>query len=117
MDPLLQPLADALGIAPSTAALLVGLVLGAGLLWALRGRRDAQQGGPPRPSGPPSLPFPTRPTAQVPDGPLDEHGRRDVEALLDEGKAIDAIKRVRELTGLGLKEAKDYVDALRRARG
>ena len=117
MEPLLRPLADALGIDPVTAALIVGLVLGAGLLWALRGRRDARQGERTRSSSPPSLPFATRSSPQVPNGPLDEQGRREVEALLDEGKAIDAIKRVRELTGLGLKEAKDLVDVLRRARG
>jgi ribosomal protein L7/L12 len=38
----------------------------------------------------------------------------DVQALLAQGQKIEAIKGVRELTGLGLKEAKDYVDALQR---
>jgi ribosomal protein L7/L12 len=33
-------------------------------------------------------------------------------ALLAGGNKIEAIKRVRQLTGLGLKEAKDYVEAL-----
>ena len=32
--------------------------------------------------------------------------------LLAQGKKIDAIKRTREATGLGLKEAKDYVEGL-----
>jgi hypothetical protein len=36
----------------------------------------------------------------------------DVQALLAQGKKLEAIKRVRELTGLGLKEAKDYVEQL-----
>lgn len=36
----------------------------------------------------------------------------EVRALKDRGQAIAAIKRVRELTGWGLKEAKDYVDGL-----
>ncbi len=117
MEPLLQSLADALGIAPATTALLVGLVLGAGLVWTLRGRRDAGRGARPTTTTSPPLPFATRTSPQVPNGPLDDQGRREVEALLDDGHAIDAIKRVRELTGLGLKEAKDYVDALRRARG
>jgi ribosomal protein L7/L12 len=36
----------------------------------------------------------------------------DVQALLTQGKKIEAIKRVRELTGWGLKEAKDYVEQL-----
>jgi ribosomal protein L7/L12 len=36
----------------------------------------------------------------------------EVRALLARDNKIEAIKRVRELTGLGLKEAKDFVDAL-----
>lgn len=32
--------------------------------------------------------------------------------LITEGKTPEAIKRYREVTGLGLKEAKDYVDSL-----
>jgi ribosomal protein L7/L12 len=35
-----------------------------------------------------------------------------IRALLAGGNKIEAIKRVRQLTGLGLKEAKDYVEAL-----
>ena len=38
----------------------------------------------------------------------------EVRALLASGDKIAAIKRVRELTGMGLKEAKDYVEALER---
>jgi ribosomal protein L7/L12 len=38
--------------------------------------------------------------------------RAELQAILDRGSPIEAIKRVRELTGLGLKEAKDFVDAL-----
>jgi ATP-dependent Clp protease ATP-binding subunit ClpC len=37
----------------------------------------------------------------------------DVTELVRQGRLIEAIKRYRERTGLGLKEAKDYVDALR----
>lgn len=36
----------------------------------------------------------------------------EVRALTAQGKKIEAIKRTREATGLGLKEAKDYVDGL-----
>jgi large subunit ribosomal protein L7/L12 len=36
----------------------------------------------------------------------------EVRALLAAGNKIAAIKRVRELTGMGLKAAKDYVDSL-----
>ena len=37
-----------------------------------------------------------------------------VRALLDAGNKIEAIKRVRQQTGLGLKEAKDLVDEMER---
>jgi ribosomal protein L7/L12 len=37
-----------------------------------------------------------------------------IRALLDGGNKIEAIKRVREQTGLGLKEAKDLVDTMER---
>jgi ribosomal protein L7/L12 len=39
----------------------------------------------------------------------------EIQALVAQGKKIDAIKRVREMTGLGLKEAKDYVEQLSHA--
>lgn len=38
----------------------------------------------------------------------------DVQTLLAQGKKIEAIKRVRELTGLDLKEAKDYIEGIER---
>lgn len=34
----------------------------------------------------------------------------DVQALVDQGKLLDAIKRLRQHTGMGLKEAKDHID-------
>ncbi len=40
---------------------------------------------------------------------------REVYSLLARGRKIEAIKKVRELTGMGLKEAKDYVDSLARS--
>jgi ribosomal protein L7/L12 len=40
----------------------------------------------------------------------------DVRALLQQGRKIEAIKVYRQLTGVGLKEAKDYVDALEAGR-
>ncbi|WP_175490809.1 ribosomal protein L7/L12 [Clostridium gasigenes] len=36
----------------------------------------------------------------------------ELKNLIEEGKKIKAIKRYRIVTGLGLKEAKDYVDLL-----
>jgi ribosomal protein L7/L12 len=43
---------------------------------------------------------------------LDPSAERDLRQLLAGGQKIEAIKRVRELTSLGLKEAKDYVESL-----
>lgn len=39
----------------------------------------------------------------------------DIRALLTAGQTIEAIKRYREVHGVGLKEAKDAIDALRQA--
>ncbi|MBC8043781.1 MAG: ribosomal protein L7/L12 [Rhizobacter sp.] len=36
----------------------------------------------------------------------------EIEQLIRQGNQIEAIKRYRDLTGAGLKEAKDAVDAL-----
>jgi ribosomal protein L7/L12 len=43
-------------------------------------------------------------------------GMDEVLALLEAGKKIAAIKRYRELTGAGLREAKDAVDEIERHR-
>ena len=51
----------------------------------------------------------TNPPSPAP--PVEPGG--SVEALIREGKMIDAIKLHRQLTGCGLREAKDAVDALR----
>jgi hypothetical protein len=40
----------------------------------------------------------------------------EIIAAVDSGNKIEAIKRLREETGLGLKEAKDAIDALVRER-
>jgi ribosomal protein L7/L12 len=46
---------------------------------------------------------------------LPDTERAAIRALIDAGNKIAAIKRVRELTGLGLKEAKDYVESWQQA--
>jgi ribosomal protein L7/L12 len=43
---------------------------------------------------------------------LDERGRAEVEDLLTAGKPIPAVRRVRELTGLRLIDAKRLVESL-----
>ncbi len=55
------------------------------------------------------LPRAAPPSAMPSLGP---DGDRDVRVLLASGQKIQAIKLVRELTGIGLKEAKDYVESL-----
>jgi len=44
----------------------------------------------------------------ITEPPLDEQ----LKILVNDGKKIQAIKELRKSTGLGLKEAKDYVDNL-----
>jgi large subunit ribosomal protein L7/L12 len=51
------------------------------------------------------------PTAAAPAEAADEQDEFDVILESDGGKKIQVIKVVRELTGLGLKEAKDLVEA------
>ena len=62
---------------------------------------------------PPGGAMPPLPAASQ-DIPVDVAADPEVRQLLAGGNKIAAIKRVRELTGVGLKEAKDYVDALER---
>jgi ribosomal protein L7/L12 len=60
----------------------------------------------------PSTPSPSRALQTLPPKQIGDLDLAEVSALLAGGNKIEAIKRVRELTGLGLKEAKDYVDSL-----
>jgi len=55
-------------------------------------------------AGPPALPR-----------PLPEDVRTQVQDLLATRKKIAAIKLVREATGLGLKDARNFVEAMKRA--
>lgn len=58
-----------------------------------------------------TMPTTSAPPPQIPAELANDY---EIRRLLAHGNKIQAIKRVRELTGLGLKEAKDYVDALER---
>lgn len=87
---------------------VVGVI---GLWLMLRGRKRPEViGGDQQPT--PSRPVPTPPASSPPMtttlSPLDRHVRK----LAADGNKIEAIKAVREHTGLGLKEAKDYVEAI-----
>lgn len=70
------------------AALALGLVVAVAFLMMMRSR--------PRP--------PKAPPAEV--------SEENIRLLVAQGKTINAIKMYRELTGVGLKEAKDAIDAL-----
>lgn len=45
---------------------------------------------------------------------LDDAARAEIHAIVANGHMISAIKRYRELTGSGLKEAKDAAEAMQR---
>jgi ribosomal protein L7/L12 len=54
----------------------------------------------------------------VPSGPQSDRGLEDeVVSLLEQGQKIEAIKRYRERTGVGLKDAKDAVERMAEGRG
>lgn len=60
-------------------------------------------------------PPPAAPRARAPgpfSGQLPPEVEREVRAMLAEGQKLNAVKRVRETTGLGLKEALDLVEGL-----
>jgi ribosomal protein L7/L12 len=60
---------------------------------------------------------PPRSAASSARPPVVVQGSGPVHDLLNAGRKIEAIKRYRELTGVGLKEAKDAVEALERGEG
>ena len=55
---------------------------------------------------------PPPPLAWDPRAPLPPEVEAELRALVREGRKIEAVKRVRETTGLGLKEALDLVERL-----
>jgi len=90
----------------------LGFLCGAGLVLVLRkgsGGRDLT--GPPRtlstprPFSPPAMPLSDVAAASRDEVTLD---------LIRRGRKIEAIKRLRDMTGLGLREAKETVEAIER---
>lgn len=87
------------------------------LFWALR-RRAGERGdliAPPRSESarsiPPSpVPAPVAATVQM---EVPEELRQELWKLIHTGNPIMAIKLVRDRTGVGLKEAHDYIEAMR----
>ncbi|WP_212743062.1 ribosomal protein L7/L12 [Sphingopyxis sp. 2PD] len=80
--------------------LILGLALGLLLARYLRGQRAGRD-----------LSAPPRPMVRVGDERIDND---EIRALIRADRKIEAIKLVRERTGLGLAEAKDAVEALER---
>jgi hypothetical protein len=78
--------------------LILGLALGLLLARYLRGQRAGRD-----------LSAPPRPMVRVGDERIDNE---EIRALIRADRKIEAIKLVRERTGLGLAEAKDAVEAL-----
>jgi ribosomal protein L7/L12 len=56
-----------------------------------------------------------RPDAPAPHGPATMKSESDIRLLVERGDKITAIKLLRESRNIGLKEAKEAVDALERA--
>ena len=93
---------------PVPLLILAGLAFAVLLALALRARG--------RPDDLFNAPRVRPPRMIVPAGPppgLTAEIRVEVERMVQAGQMIQAIKLVREATGLGLKEAKDMVDGMR----
>ncbi len=90
----------------AVVAMLVGFFLG-----RKGGGNVVQVPSAPHLPAPPSRPLPQRPGRQMP--PPGEQADWETEArdYLGRGSKIQAIKVVRDATGLGLKEAKDLVES------
>ena len=90
----------------------VAVVVGAGILLLMRRDRSRRIGG-----GPDRPPTPAPPRDDAPsirqDPALDHLSDTDIAEIEQEiasGKKISAIKLVREKTGMGLKESKEFVE-------
>lgn len=104
-----------LGVPPLVAGLLLGAVFG----FLLRGILSSKPDEAARPVTLPAA-SPPRATTMFTSAPsLDLGGlsisasaEADIRAALQRGSKIEAIKLLREATGLGLKESKDVIDRL-----
>jgi hypothetical protein len=97
----------------------LGFLCGAGLMLALCRGGDARDlTGPPRIAPRPAIRPPGQTHADASRTPvrIDSETIEDAEILdlIRRGRKIEAIKRMRDLTGMGLAEAKDAVETLER---
>jgi len=81
-----------------------------GFLWLLI-RRDGRGGLTVAPRSPPATPQFALPPLPTPNG-IPPEAVAELRRMVADGRKIQAIKRLRELTGSGLAEAKDWVDRL-----
>src|SRR5262249_19868665 len=107
---------------PLPLLILAGVVFGALLVLAFRprGQRDDLMSAPrPQMSQPHRVMTAAAPApagiSTVPSGTLPPEIEEQVIALLQQDQLIMAIKLVREATGLGLREAKDLAENMRRS--
>lgn len=112
---------------------LVLIVLAVGFVLGRRGRDGRDLSGPPpaNMSMPPPSGLSGMPPSSGPDESdkidfvqqitairqLDSATRAGIKAAMDSGNKIEAIKLLREGTGLGLKESKDAIEAMFKAAG
>ncbi|WP_413777296.1 ribosomal protein L7/L12 [Sphingomonas sp. S2-65] len=98
---------------PVPIVIVLGLIFFAMAAQIIRGsrKRDPLLGGPPRAFGPRPVSV-RQPSSLTPPATLPPKIESEVRALLEAGGKIEAIKLVRDSTRLGLKEAKDLVEAL-----
>ncbi|WP_125958823.1 hypothetical protein [Sphingomonas koreensis] len=84
------------------------------LFWALRGRAEERGDlvAPPRSRSRPSPP-PAPASAAAEPVEISEELRLELWKLIHTGNPIMAIKLVRDRTGVGLKDAHDYIEAMR----
>jgi hypothetical protein len=106
--------------------IVVGVVLIVGVTLAVVASQNRRRGFP----GPNSNPYPPNPYpmgqdfgGQAAAGPgrpafpgLSPQAQGEIGALVAQGKKIEAIKLVRAQTGMGLKDAKNLVDAIATGR-
>jgi len=94
------------GVLLFVGLVVVGLVVLIGAVALVRSRANTAD-------RPPDAPAYTQATVRIAN-PIDEDVRAELLRQLQRGNKIEAIKLLREHTGVGLKEAKDAVEALER---
>lgn len=111
---------QALGIDPLLGGFVLGVLVTLLLVLLLRrGPSAGSQPAPPKASAAPEL-HASRLEIRVRENgqerELSTEESAQLQAYLREGRKLEGIKYLRQLTGLGLKEAKDLLEVIERAR-